>query len=57
MLARVGRYYGAPFKVSRGVMQGNPLLPTIFNMVVEAVIHHWETVVDGYNVVTEGFVS
>ena len=46
MVSRAGRYYGALFKVSRGVMQGDPLSPTILNMVVDVVICHWESVVD-----------
>ena len=29
----------------RGVTQGNPLSPKIFNVVMDAVIHHWLTVV------------
>ena len=42
MVARAGRYYGSPFKGSRGVTQVNLLSPTIFNMVVDLVILHWE---------------
>ena len=42
IVARAGRYYGAPFKGSKGVTQGNPLSPTIFNMVLDTVICHWE---------------
>ena len=38
MVARAGGYFGIPFKGYRGVTQGNPLYPTIFNMVVDAVI-------------------
>ena len=34
-----------PFKVYRGFTQGKPRYPTIFNMVVDAVIRHWEIVV------------
>ena len=31
--------------------QGDPLLPNIFNVVVEAVVHHWEyLVVEGYRI-------
>ena len=41
MAARVGGYYGAAFKGERGVMQGNPLSPTIFNVVLDAVVQHW----------------
>ena len=31
-------YYGDPFKIYQGVTQGDPILPKIFNAVVEAVI-------------------
>ena len=42
MVARLVGYYGAPFCIDRGVTQGYPLLPTIFNVVVDAVFCHWE---------------
>ena len=41
MVARAGGYYGTDFGGERGVMQGNPLPPTIFNMIVDAVVRHW----------------
>ena len=41
MAARAGGYYGAEFKGARGVTQGEPLSPTIFNVVVDAVVRHW----------------
>ena len=40
MVARAGGYYGEPFCGERGVTQGNPLQPTIFNVVVDAVVRH-----------------
>ena len=43
MVARVGGYYGYAFKGSRGVTQVEPLSPTIFNVVVDAVVRHWAT--------------
>ena len=45
MVARAGDYYGPPFKGYRGVTQGDPLPLTISNVVVDAVIRHWVTVV------------
>ena len=41
MLARAGGYYGEAFKGARGDTQGDPLSPTIFNVVVDAVVSHW----------------
>ena len=43
MVARAGGYYGKYFKGGRGVTQGDPLSPTIFNVVVDAVVRHWVT--------------
>ena len=40
MVARAGGYYGEAFKGYRGVTQGDPLSPTIFNVVVYAVVRH-----------------
>ena len=44
MVDRAGGYYSEAFKEERGVTQGDPLSPTIFNVVVDAVVRHW---VDG----------
>ena len=41
MVARAGGYYRETFKGARGVSQGDPLSPTIFNVVVDAVVNHW----------------
>ena len=43
MVARAGGYYGTDFWGERGVTQGDPLYPTIFNVVVDAVVRHWVT--------------
>ena len=45
MVARAGGYYRTEFQGARGVTQGYPLYPTIFNVVVDAVVRHWVTVV------------
>ena len=41
---RTGSYYGKGFKGGGGVTQGDPLSPTIFNVVVDAVVRHWLTI-------------
>ena len=41
MVARAGGYYRKYFRGERGVTQGDPLSPTIFNVVVDAVVRHW----------------
>ena len=45
MVARAGRYFGLLFKGYRGVIEGNSLLPTLYNVVMDAVIRYWVTVV------------
>ena len=44
MVARAGGYHGTAFKGDCGVMQGDPLSPTIFNVVVDVVVMHWAMV-------------
>ena len=41
MMAHAGGYYVVAFKGSRLVTQGNPLSPTIFNVMVDAVVRNW----------------
>ena len=43
----LGCYYITPFKGHRGVTQEDPLYPTIFNKVVDAVICPWVALVAG----------
>ena len=45
MVERAGGYYGTGFKGERGVTQGDLLSPTIFIVVVDAVVCHWVTLV------------
>ena len=40
MVAKAGGYFGRLFKWYQGVTQGDSLSPTIFNVVVDAVIRH-----------------
>ena len=41
MVARAAGYYRTALGGERGVTQGDPLSPTIFNVVVDAVVWHW----------------
>ena len=41
MVAQAGGYYGKEFRGEIGVTQGDPLSPTIFNVVVDTVVWHW----------------
>ena len=38
MVPKVRRFYGQKFGTERGVTQGYPVSPTIFNIVVDAVV-------------------
>ena len=49
MVAQAGEYYVTPFCGKRGVTQGDPLSPTIFNVVVDTVVCHWESLVTERN--------
>ena len=44
MVANAGGYYGEAFKGAQGVTQEDSLSPTIFNLVVYVVVHHWVAV-------------
>ena len=45
MVARANGYFGAPFEGHSGMTQRGPLYLTIFNVVVDAVLWKWFTVV------------
>ena len=45
MVAWAGGYYGELFPVERGVTQRDTLSPTIFNVVVDMMVRHWESLV------------
>ena len=47
MVARAGCYYGTTFKGHLGLTKGGPISPTIFNMVVDAMIRHLVMLVAG----------
>ena len=41
VVARQSGYHGAPFQPTRGATQGGIVSPTLFNVVVDAVVRHW----------------
>ena len=41
MVAREGRYYIEPFYMDRYLAQGNSMFLAIFNVVVGALVYHW----------------
>ena len=41
---KTGGYYGAEFTGARSLTHGDPLSPTIFNVVVDVVVRHWVSV-------------
>ena len=46
MVACTGGYFGTLFKGYYGVTHVDPLSPTIFDVVVDAFLWHWVTVVE-----------
>ena len=38
MVTNSGKYYGRPFSTGRGVTQRDPVYPTLFNIIVYAVV-------------------
>ena len=53
----MGGYFGTPFKGYSGVIHGDPLSSTVFNVVVNVVLRNWILVVTEAEgeVVPEGF--
>ena len=47
MAEKVGGHYGPAFQSHRGVTQGDPLPPMIFNVAVDTFIKHWVKVAGG----------
>ncbi|EJK72705.1 hypothetical protein THAOC_05733, partial [Thalassiosira oceanica] len=41
LVCRAAKRYGKPFKASRGVTQGGPLSPKIFNIMVDVIAREW----------------
>jgi Reverse transcriptase (RNA-dependent DNA polymerase) len=43
MIPKQAGFYGKPFRAKRGVRQGDIISPTIFNIIVDAVIREWSS--------------
>jgi hypothetical protein len=46
VVAKQHGYHGAPFKSERGTTQGDIISPTIFNIVIDAVVRAWSRKMD-----------
>lgn len=53
MVCKAKGNYGDPFRAGRGVTQGGPLSPTLFNLLVDAVTREWLVQVLGDEANTE----
>ena len=42
MVPRQSGYFGRPFRAGRGVRVGDVMSPTIFNIIIDAVVRDWE---------------
>ena len=47
MASKAGVHYGPVLQSRFGVNQGDPLSPTIFNVVFDTLIRHWAIVIRG----------
>ena len=55
LTCRANRYYGNPFKASRGVTHGGLLSPHLFNVMVDAVVREWLRQVLGNKAAKSGY--
>ena len=55
MVERASRYYGDTFNGFRGVTQGDPLSPKLFNIMLDVVIVHWLKIISEEEEGLEGF--
>ena len=57
LVCRAGGCFGTPFKSYRGVTQGGPFSPRIFNIMVDAIVREWLRQVLGEEVAKSGVGS
>ena len=55
LVCRASGNYGKPFKAFRGVTQGGPFSPRIFNVMVDAVVREWIRQVFGEDAAQHGY--
>ena len=53
MVEMSGEYFGVFFKVQSGVIQGYPISSTILNVLVDAVLRNWVSLVAATEGVTD----
>ncbi|KAL9183034.1 hypothetical protein ACHAXT_004821 [Thalassiosira profunda] len=51
LVCRASGVYGKPFRDGRGVTQGGPLSPKLFNILVDAIVREWLTLLVGSDAV------
>jgi len=49
IIPRQRGFFGTPFKAECGVTQGDIISPTIFNIVIDCVLHHWYHSIQEHN--------
>ena len=54
LVCRANRRFGKPFKAQRGVTQGGPVSPKIFNIMVDAIVREWISQLVGDEAVSTG---
>eukprot|EP00978_Attheya_sp_CCMP212_P003779 scaffold8023_cov54-Attheya_sp.AAC.7 len=54
IIVKASGYHGTPFQATRGVTQGDPVPPTIFNIMVDAVIRYWLSLACGKDASRDG---
>ena len=52
LVCRAEGVFGDPFKAERGAVQGGPVSPTIFNVMVDAIVRKWIRQTLGDNAMT-----
>jgi hypothetical protein len=54
LVCRANGRFGEPFKAHRGVTQGGPVSPKIFNIMVDAIVREWIRILVGDEAASDG---